>query len=63
MQVGLFVASWTVMTIAMMLPTTLPLVNIFHRLAGGKKFRPGLVALLIGGYLVMWALFGIVVVV
>lgn len=61
MQVGLFVASWTVMTIAMMLPTTLPLVNIFHRLAGGKKFRPGLVALLIGGYLVMWALFGIVV--
>ena len=60
-QIGLFVASWTVMTIAMMLPTTLPLVNIFHRLAGGKKFRPGLVALLIGGYLVIWAIFGVVV--
>jgi predicted metal-binding membrane protein len=60
-QVGFFAASWTVMTIAMMLPTTLPLVAIFDRLADGKKFRLGLVALLIAGYLVMWALFGIVV--
>jgi predicted metal-binding membrane protein len=39
----------------------MPLVAIFHRLAGDKKFRLGLVALLIAGYLVMWALFGLVV--
>jgi len=61
MQIGYFAASWTVMTIAMMLPTTVPLVTIFDRLANGKKFRLSLVALLIAGYLVMWALFGIVV--
>jgi predicted metal-binding membrane protein len=60
-QIGFFAVSWTLMTIAMMLPTSLPLVAIFDRLAGGKKFRQGLVALLIGGYLVVWALFGIVV--
>jgi predicted metal-binding membrane protein len=60
-QIGFFAASWTVMTIAMMLPTSLPIVTIFHRLASNKKFRLGLVALLIVGYLVMWALFGVVV--
>jgi len=61
MQVGFFSASWTVMTIAMMLPTTLPLVIIFDRLASERRLRLGLVALLIAGYLVVWALFGIVV--
>jgi predicted metal-binding membrane protein len=60
-QIGFFGASWTVMTVAMMLPTTLPLVTIFHRIAGGKKLRLGLVTLLIVGYLVIWALVGIVV--
>ena len=60
-QIGYFALSWTIMTVAMMLPTTVPLVTIFDRLAEAKKFRLGLVSLVVAGYLVMWGLFGIVV--
>jgi predicted metal-binding membrane protein len=54
----LFVAGWTVMTVAMMLPTSLPLVALFHALTRRRSDRTFLVALLIGGYLGVWALFG-----
>ena len=30
LQAGLYVAGWTLMTVAMMLPTTLPLLEIFR---------------------------------
>ena len=56
----LFVAGWTLMTIAMMLPTTLPLVEMFRRLTFRRSDRTWLVALLIGGYVGTWAAFGIV---
>ena len=56
-----FVASWTVMTVAMMLPTSLPVIATLHTLAGERRDRLLLVALVILGYLLLWSLFGAVV--
>jgi len=33
----LFVAGWTVMTVAMMLPTSVPLLTLFHRLTARER--------------------------
>lgn len=53
-----FVMGWTLMTIAMMLPTSLPLITLFYRLIRSRRNRVQLVALLIAGYLTVWVLFG-----
>jgi predicted metal-binding membrane protein len=55
---GLFVGGWVVMTIAMMLPSSLPLLAIFRRLVRERGDRAPLVGLLVGGYLAAWAVFG-----
>lgn len=55
---ALFVAGWTLMCIAMMLPSSLPLVTAFRTITRGAQ---GLVAFLIAGYLGVWALFGVAV--
>ena len=57
----LFVAGWTLMTVAMMLPTSLPVLTAFHTIAGRRADRSLLVTLVITGYLFVWTLFGIVV--
>lgn len=57
---AVFVAGWTLMTVAMMLPTSLPLVALFHSLVR-RRPRPGrLVAALVAGYLAVWTLFAAV---
>src|SRR5205809_518200 len=56
-----FVAGWTVMTIAMMLPTSLPLITMFARVVGRRPDHMLLNGLLIAGYLAIWTLFGAVV--
>ena len=56
---GLFLVGWVVMTIAMMLPTTLPLVAIVQRLTHRRSDGMALVSLVLVGYLVVWAAFGI----
>jgi len=56
--VGLFVAAWTLMTVAMMLPTSLPLVTLFHAFVRKRPHQLRLVALLVAGYLGVWTLFG-----
>jgi predicted metal-binding membrane protein len=56
--VALFVAAWTLMTIAMMLPTSLPLVALFHSFVRRRPTQMRLVVLLIAGYLAVWTLFG-----
>ena len=61
LAVLLFVVGWALMTVAMMLPTSLPVLNAFHTIAGRRGDRSLLVALVIAGYLFIWALFGIVV--
>ena len=50
-----FSGAWTLMSVAMMLPSTFPLVRVFLTITGGSA---GLLALLCAGYLGMWALFG-----
>ena len=59
LQAAIYVAGWTLMTAAMMLPTTLPLVEIFRRLTRSRADHPQLVALLILGYLGVWLAFGV----
>jgi predicted metal-binding membrane protein len=58
-QGAIYVAGWTLMTAAMMLPTTLPLVEIFRRLTRQRDDRTQLVVLLILGYLGVWLAFGV----
>ncbi|MBI4529859.1 MAG: DUF2182 domain-containing protein [Deltaproteobacteria bacterium] len=58
--VTLYAIGWTLMTAAMMLPTTLPLLEIFRRLTARRPERSQLITLVIAGYLGVWAGFGIV---
>jgi predicted metal-binding membrane protein len=57
----LFVLGWVVMTIAMMLPTSLPLVALFHSMTRSRRNHGVLVALLIVGYVAVWTAFGAIV--
>ena len=59
-QAGLYVGGWCLMVVAMMLPTSLPLVEMFRRLTRGRDDHRLLVALLIAGYLAVWLGFGLV---
>src|SRR5947209_4843045 len=56
----LFIAGWTLMIVAMMLPTSLPLVALFHAFVRERPDRARLTVLLIVGYLAVWTLFGVV---
>ena len=56
----LYLIGWTLMTAAMMLPTTLPLLEIFRRLTRQRPDRSLLVAGVIAGYLGVWLAFGAV---
>lgn len=55
----LYVSGWVLMTVAMMLPTTLPLLAIFARMTSSRSDRGLLLALLIVGYLSIWTAFGL----
>jgi predicted metal-binding membrane protein len=54
----MFAAGWALMTVAMMLPTSLPLIGLFHKLVSGRSSRWLLIGLCITGYLVIWVVFG-----
>lgn len=56
---ALFVGGWVLMTVAMMLPTTIPLATVFARLTRMHRDRALLGLLLVVGYLVVWTAFGI----
>ena len=60
--VPLIVAGWVVMIVAMMLPTSLPLLGMFHRMIRQRTDRAQLVCLVLAGYLLIWTLFGVVAV-
>jgi len=53
-------ASWLLMIAAMMVPTTLPLVNLFARVTGRRSDAASLRALLVAGYGLSWLIFGLV---
>jgi predicted metal-binding membrane protein len=56
----IFVAGWTVMTVAMMLPTSVPLISLFSKVARRRPDRHLLVGLVVVGYVLAWAGFGVV---
>jgi predicted metal-binding membrane protein len=56
---ALYAAAWVLMTCAMMLPTTLPLFNVFDRLTAPRADRGVLLALLGLGYVAVWGAFGL----
>ena len=55
-----FTFGWTLMTVAMMLPTSFPLLARFHVLVSEREQREWLVALCITGYLLSWIFFGVI---
>ena len=57
---GLYVSGWVLMTVAMMLPTSLPLVRMFDRMVSRRTDHLRLVVLLIAGYLLIWTGFGVI---
>lgn len=54
-----FAFGWTLMIVAMMLPSSLPLVNLFHRFVIMRPDRARLLLLLGAGYLAVWTVFGV----
>jgi predicted metal-binding membrane protein len=59
LEAALFAAGWTLMIVAMMLPTSIPLVATFAALVRSRPERPALVGLVVGGYVVAWSAFGL----
>src|SRR5919108_1825569 len=60
LTVLLFLGGWVLMIVAMMLPTSLPLVALFHSFVRERPNRGLLTTLVVVGYLSVWALFGLV---
>jgi predicted metal-binding membrane protein len=56
---NLYVLGWVLMTAAMMLPTTFPLVEMFRRLTLRRQDQMMLMTLLVLGYLCVWLAFGV----
>ena len=54
----MFVGAWTVMSIAMMLPTSLPVLTTLRTFASSRPDRPLLITLAALGYLAAWMVFG-----
>ena len=55
----LFVGGWLLMTVAMMLPTTWPLLVTFQALVRRRRQPALLVVLLAAGYVVTWSIVGL----
>jgi predicted metal-binding membrane protein len=58
LEVLLFTAGWVLMIVAMMLPSSVPLVLVFGAIVGRRPRRVLLVGLLLAGYLAIWTAFG-----
>jgi predicted metal-binding membrane protein len=55
----LYAGGWLLMSAAMMLPTVLPLIRLFDRMIAARPDRATLHTLLISGYMLAWAGFGV----
>jgi predicted metal-binding membrane protein len=55
----LYAGGWLLMLVAMMLPTTLPLLRRFDLMVSARADSGRLVALLVGGYLLAWSGFAL----
>jgi predicted metal-binding membrane protein len=56
----LHAGGWVLMIAAMMLPTTLPLLEIFRQMTRGRADATKLAALVVAGFFVAWLAFGLV---
>ena len=61
LALGVFIATWVVMMIAMMFPAIAPVVVTVHRWIVRTGRPRSATALFVGGYLLVWASFGVVV--
>jgi predicted metal-binding membrane protein len=60
LEAALFAAGWVLMIVAMMLPSSVPLVVTFAALVRRRRHPGRLVGLLLVGYLLVWGAFGLV---
>ncbi len=59
LEAALFAIGWVLMIVAMMLPSSIPLVMTFGALVGRRRRSGRLVGLLLLGYLIVWGGFGL----
>jgi predicted metal-binding membrane protein len=59
LEAALFSLGWLLMIVAMMLPSSIPLVLTFRALVGRRRRPATLVGLLLIGYLLVWTAFGL----
>jgi len=59
LEAALFSLGWVLMIVAMMLPSSIPLVMTFRALVARRPHPGRLVALLLLGYLAVWTAFGL----
>jgi predicted metal-binding membrane protein len=55
---ALFLLSWQAMIAAMMLPSSLPLIRLFGRAAAAQQRPRAVMAAFLGGYALIWTMFG-----
>jgi predicted metal-binding membrane protein len=60
MALGLFMATWTAMMIAMMFPAIYPVVALFKKWAQSKGRPPAATGAFVLGYLVVWSAAGVI---
>ena len=60
LEAALFAVGWVLMIVAMMLPSSIPLVVTFAALVRRRPHSGRLVGLLLLGYLLVWGAFGVV---
>ncbi|MGH2555337.1 MAG: DUF2182 domain-containing protein [Actinomycetota bacterium] len=56
---GLFVAAWQLMVVAMMLPSSLPMIRLYWSAARSQDLPVAALVLFLGGYALVWSAFGI----
>jgi predicted metal-binding membrane protein len=59
LEAALFAVGWVLMIVAMMLPSSIPLVVTFAALVRRRSHSRRLVGLLLLGYLIVWGAFGL----
>jgi predicted metal-binding membrane protein len=55
----LYAGGWVLMVAAMMLPTTLPIIELFRRMTAARPDGGRLLGLVVAGYLGVWLAFGV----
>jgi predicted metal-binding membrane protein len=57
---GLFLLAWQLMIVAMMLPSSLPLIRLFSRASANQPRPTRAMGAFLGGYAAVWTWFGVI---